>query len=114
MSVARAGFIVRVSWVSRLLQAVDSLVSAPYFSGRSGDAALKQLKHLLLLGVVVAAPAAAQSTAPAAGERITQDDPAYKAAFEETLRKPGDPVVLVRYADLANRAGNLEGAISAL
>ncbi len=80
----------------------------------SGASQLRQFKRLsgaLLLGVLLAA---AQTAGPAASGPISQDDPAYKAAFEETLRKPDDPVVLLRYADLANRAGNLEGAISAL
>jgi len=51
---------------------------------------------------------------PSAVAQSPADDAAVKAAFEETLRKPNDPQVLVRYADLAVKAGNLEGAISAL
>jgi hypothetical protein len=50
-------------------------------------------------------PAVAQSPA---------DDAAFKAAFEETLRKPNDPAVLMRYAELAVKIGDLEAAISAL
>lgn len=38
----------------------------------------------------------------------------YDAAFQETLDKPGDLDVLFKYAGLANRMGDYEGAISAL
>lgn len=60
------------------------------------------------------APSFAQGVKPVIVAQITKDDPAYRAAFAESLAKPGDPAVLVRYAELAVRAGNLEGAISAL
>lgn len=53
-------------------------------------------------------------TSPSAVTQSPADNAAVKAAFEETLRKPNDPKVLVHYADLAVKAGNLEGAISAL
>jgi hypothetical protein len=59
----------------------------------------------LLSAALAATPGQAQSQA---------DDAAMKAAFEETLAKPGDPPTLLKYADLAIKAGNLEGAISAL
>ena len=59
-------------------------------------------------------PSLAQEARPTTVAQLSQDDPAYKAAFQETLRKPNDPAVLLRYADLATKAGNLEGAISAL
>jgi hypothetical protein len=39
---------------------------------------------------------------------------AFDAAFQETLRKPNDPPTLIRYADLAVKAGDLEAAVSAL
>lgn len=38
---------------------------------------------------------------------------AYQAAFDESLRKPGDADVLLRYARLASDVGNYEGAITA-
>jgi len=38
----------------------------------------------------------------------------YDAAFQETLRKPADPVTLVAFAEIAIKYGDLEGAISAL
>ncbi len=39
---------------------------------------------------------------------------AYDAAFRETLSKPADPSTLLRYAELAIKVGDYEGAISAL
>lgn len=65
----------------------------------------------VLLGNIVAH---AQSRPVTAVAQSPADDAATKAAFEETLRKPNDPAVLLRYAELAVKAGNLEGAISAL
>ena len=44
----------------------------------------------------------------------TEDATAYDAAFQETLRNPADPPTLVRFATLAVKVGDLEGAISAL
>lgn len=38
----------------------------------------------------------------------------YDTAFQETLRKPADPVTLVGFAEIAIKVGDLEGAISAL
>jgi len=38
---------------------------------------------------------------------------AYYAAFQETLQKPNDPAVVLRYAQLAIQVGDYEGAISA-
>lgn len=62
------------------------------------------------------APASAQKVEPrpAIVAEMSADDPAYKTAFEETLKKPDDPMVLLKYAELAVKVGNYEGAISAL
>lgn len=38
----------------------------------------------------------------------------YDAAFNETLDKPSDPAVLVKFAKIAVTLGDVEGAISAL
>lgn len=56
----------------------------------------------------------AQNRRTTAVAQSPADDAAFKAAFEETLRKPNDPAVLMRYADLAVKIGDLEAAISAL
>ncbi|MFM8532174.1 MAG: tetratricopeptide repeat protein [Acidimicrobiia bacterium] len=73
-------------------------------------ASLLAFGHLLSLSN----PADAQSRQVTSIAQSPADDAATKAAFEETLRKPNDPAVLLRYAELAVKAGNLEGAISAL
>lgn len=52
---------------------------------------------------------AATPSAPAAALQAQ-----YESAFQETLTKPADPPTLVRYAELAVKIGNIEGAISAL
>ncbi|HEY4167004.1 MAG TPA: tetratricopeptide repeat protein [Reyranella sp.] len=39
---------------------------------------------------------------------------AYDKAFQATLEKPSDPETLARFADLAVKVGDIEGAISAL
>ncbi len=69
----------------------------------------------IVAALALGLPAAAQQT-PARPAAVAQapDDATYKAAFEETLRKPGDPATLLRYAELSIKVGNLEGAISAL
>ncbi len=36
----------------------------------------------------------------------------YNAAFQDMLNKPGDLAVALKYANVANQAGDLEGAIS--
>jgi tetratricopeptide (TPR) repeat protein len=64
-----------------------------------------------------AQPAAAQ---PAAAANEPTDPKqaalrvAYDAAFQDTLNKPADPAVLVKFAEIAVEAGDVEGAISAL
>jgi uncharacterized protein HemY len=50
-----------------------------------------------------------QTAAPADATRQL-----YDAAFQETLRKPADPVTLLAFAEIAIRVGDLESAISAL
>ena len=64
---------------------------------------------VVMAGLVATPAAMAQQSAPSEQTRA-----AYEAAFQETLRKPGDPGVLLRYADLAVQVGDLEAAISAL
>jgi hypothetical protein len=59
----------------------------------------------LMVGWTLATPALAQGSATKA---------AYDAAFQDTLNKPTDPRVLVRFAELAVQMGDLKGAIAAL
>lgn len=59
---------------------------------------------------------AKQNTAPAGqgGGNNASLRADYDAAFQETLDKPSDPDVLVKFAQLAVEFGDIEGAISAL
>ena len=59
----------------------------------------------------VQAHSAAAATAVAPSSEIRT---AYQASFQETLRKPSDPVTLMAFAEIAIKIGDLEGAISAL
>ena len=56
------------------------------------------------------------SVAPAPGGALSNDEQraAYEKAFQETLGKPSDPEALAKFAELAVRVGDIEGAISAL
>ena len=62
---------------------------------------------ILAAGLAMAGPAVAQQ--PSAETRA-----AYDAAFQETLKRPGSPRVLLRFAELAVQVGDLEGAVAAL
>ncbi len=68
------------------------------------------------IGLLAALPAAAQSVAPRSPSAPVpaEDAAAYDAAFQETLSNPADPPTLVKFATLAVKVGDLEGAISAL
>ncbi len=63
------------------------------------------------IGLVVAnvRPALAQTSTVSAA-----DEAEYDAAFQEMLRKPSDLDTLFKFAMIASRTGDLEGAISAL
>ena len=65
---------------------------------------------------LAALSAAAQSTEPRApaAPPTTEEVAAYDAAFQETLSNPADPPTLLKFATLAVKVGDLEGAISAL
>ena len=59
------------------------------------------------------APATASPTQKPA-EATPAERAAYDKAFQATLEKPSDPETLARFADLAVKVGDIEGAISAL
>ncbi|MPZ32717.1 MAG: tetratricopeptide repeat protein [Rhodospirillales bacterium] len=69
--------------------------------------AFARLLWLALVSVGVALSAAAQ---PATESQEKE----YDAAFQETLRQPGNLDVLFRFATVATQTGDLEGAVSAL
>ncbi len=65
---------------------------------------MRKLIFAAALGVLIAAtPALAQTDTRAA----------YNAAFQEMLNKPTDPATVVRFAQRAEQAGDLKGAIAA-
>lgn len=70
----------------------------------------------LPMPAATAIPAAPQAAQP--GQKPTEATPAeraaYDKAFQETLEKPSDPETLAKFADLAVKVGDIEGAISAL
>jgi tetratricopeptide (TPR) repeat protein len=61
------------------------------------------------------APAAPAREAAASSAQPSDEQRAeYDKAFQETLGKPSDPEALAKFAELAVRLGDIEGAISAL
>lgn len=73
----------------------------------------------LPMPATTAAPATAQpSPSPSQTEKPPEATPAeraaYDKAFQATLEKPSDPETLAKFADLAVKVGDIEGAISAL
>ena len=75
-----------------------------------------QVIAICAFGLIAALPAAAQSVAPGAQSASVTAEvaAAYDAAFQETLSNPADPPTLLKFATLAVKVGDLEGAISAL
>lgn len=61
-------------------------------------------------------PSAAPTSAPRTGPTnpAGELDREYDAAFQEMLKKPADLDVLFKFATIATKTGDLEGAISAL
>ncbi len=79
---------------------------------------MRKIWALVIIGSLLATAGVFAQTRQGRQVQVAQVDPAtraaYDAAFQETLRKPADPTVLVRFAELAVQVGDLEGAISAL
>ncbi len=70
---------------------------------------------LTLLATVAATSLAAQTASVRPPAVVPAEDrAAYDAAFQESLSKPADPDTLVKFATVAVKIGDLEGAISAL
>lgn len=70
----------------------------------------------LAMPTTTSVPATPQASSP--GQKPPEATPAeraaYDKAFQATLEKPSDPVTLAKFADLAVKVGDIEGAISAL
>jgi Flp pilus assembly protein TadD len=61
-----------------------------------------------------ASPGAPNAAPAKPDEKTTALRAAYDAAFKATMDKPGDPAVLLKFAEVAVELGDLEGAISVL
>ena len=71
---------------------------------------LKQLACALFCLLSLASPTLAQGPVNATSEQERE----YDAAFQEMMRKPADLDVLFKFATIATKTGDYEGAISAL
>ena len=92
-------------WTAPL--AAVALACAPALAQTAPSKAPRSLP----MPTVTPAPATpAQKTPEPTAEQRTS----YDKAFQATLEKPSDPETLARYADLAVKVGDVEGAISAL
>jgi len=73
------------------------------------------LAGAVLLALAAASPGFSQPVQQQPVTVVTEDvERAYDAAFQEMLRRPADLDVLFKFANLAVRTGDLEGAISVL
>ena len=71
---------------------------------------LKQFFYAFFLCACLIGPAAAQGPVNATGDQERE----YDAAFQEMLSKPADLDVLFKFATIATKTGDYEGAVSAL
>ena len=99
----------RILWTAPL--AAVAMACAPALAQTPASKAPKSLAMPATTGTPVT-----PQTAP--GQKAAEPTPAeraaYDKAFQETLEKPSDPVTLAKFADLAVKVGDIEGAISAL
>jgi tetratricopeptide (TPR) repeat protein len=104
----------RVLWTAPLAAVV--LACAPALAPALAQAPASKAPRSLPMPATTAVPATPQASPP--GTKPTEATPAeraaYDKAFQATLEKPSDPETLARFADLAVKVGDIEGAISAL
>ena len=70
---------------------------------------MRNLGLLFLLAVMLGACQSGSSAQKAPSPEVQRQ---YEAAFQDMLNQPGNLDVALKYASLANKAGDLEGAIS--
>jgi tetratricopeptide (TPR) repeat protein len=87
------------------------MTCAPALAQTPASKAPKSLAMPATTGTPVT-PQASPGRKPA--EATPAERVAYDKAFQATLEKPSDPETLARFADLAVKVGDIEGAISAL
>lgn len=96
--------------------AVQSLQNLRSYACRLGFAAVVAMATVPSFAQAtppIAAPQPGDSTSKPDAKSLEQRA-AYDVAFQETLDKPSDPAVLVKFAKIAVTLGDVEGAISAL
>jgi Flp pilus assembly protein TadD len=102
----------RVLWTAPVVAAV--LACAPALAQTPASKA----PHALPMPTTTTAPMATSAPAASPTQKPAEPTPAeraaYDKAFQTTLEKPSDPETLARFADLAVKVGDIEGAISAL
>lgn len=96
-----------VLWTAPL--AAVALTCAPALAQTPASKAPRSLA----MPTTTSAPAAA-ANARKPPEATPAERAAYDKAFQATLEKPSDPETLAKFADLAVKVGDIEGAISAL
>src|SRR6478672_3284989 len=99
----------RALWTAPL--AAVAMACAPALAQTPASKAPKSLAMPATTGTPVT-PQASPGQKPA--EATPAERAAYDKAFQATLEKPSDPETLARFADLAVKVGDIEGAISAL
>jgi tetratricopeptide (TPR) repeat protein len=104
----------RVLWTAPL--AAVALACAPALAPALAQTPASKAPRTLPMPAAAAVPATPQASQP--GQKPAEATPAeraaYDKAFQATLEKPSDPETLARFADLAVKVGDIEGAISAL
>ncbi len=75
---------------------------------------LRQLVCVFVIGASIFGTAVSPATAQGPVKASPEQEREYEAAFQEMLRKPADLDVLFKFATIATRTGDYEGAISAL
>jgi tetratricopeptide (TPR) repeat protein len=96
--------------------AAVALACAPALAPALAQTPASKAPRTLPMPATAAVPATPQASQP--GQKPAEATPAeraaYDKAFQATLEKPSDPETLARFADLAVKVGDIEGAISAL
>ena len=96
----------RILWTAPL--AAAALICAPALAQTPPSKAPRSL------AMPATAPASAAPQGQKPPEATAEQRTAYDTAFQATLEKPSDPETLAKFADLAVKVGDIEGAISAL
>lgn len=100
----------RSLWAAPVIAVV--LACAPALAQTPASKAPRSLPMPTMPTTTTSAPTTTPLQKPA--EAAPGDRAAYDKAFQASLEKPSDPETLAKFADLAVKVGDIEGAISAL